>query len=532
MSDFEIGDRVAGYELLELVGEGRTGRVYRALQPRLERVVAVKIVRPELAADEDFRERFRREMRIAAQVNHANVIPVYEVGEEDEALFAAMRWVDGPDLGRLIAERGRLDAAQAVRIVGRVAAALEAAHGAGLFHRDLKPTNVLLEGDRVYLTDFGLAAGGDSVRGEHLSGLIGSVEYAAPELLDDAPPDARTDVYGLGCLLYEMLTGSVPFPPESLAISSGTPGGRHPVPASELRDELPAAIDPVLRRALSSDPADRFRTPAQFVDAVEGALAGSVRGEAQPRRRRRLLLAIGAVALVIAAAAVAVILATSGGGGGDGSTADGAGGGTRAAQTKPTGGRVLPAAATLPDCGKTFSGPPRNCRSSTGGFEAITDVGKPLRLATMNLTVHRVREASQLTGSDGATFSAPAGIRFVVIDATITNLTDHSGKFEPDNLTIGGRETSLFLFDKHGKIAAYHGPHGDDYSTQYDPVVSTLATPLTGVELYPHSPYSGQLVFHYPASTLDADRRAVLEVHELGRGFRDAKSLGGVRLRL
>ncbi len=525
MSGFEIGDRVAGYELLELVGEGRTGRVYRA---RLERVVAVKIIRPELAADEDFRERFRREMRIAASVDHANVIPVYEVGEEDEALFAAMRWVDGPDLGRLLAERGRLDPAQAVRIVGRVAAALEAAHGAGLFHRDLKPTNVLLEGDRVYLTDFGLAAGGDSVRGEHLSGLIGSVEYAAPELLDDAPPDARTDVYGLGCLLYEMLTGSVPFPPESLAISSGTPGGRHPVPASELRDGLPAAIDPVLRRALSSDPADRFRTPAQFVEAVEGALAGSVRDEEHPRSRRRGLLALGAVAALLAAGAVAVIVATGGGGG----SSAGAGGGTRATQTKPTGGRVLPAAATLPECGKTFSGPPRNCRSSTGGFEAITDVGKPLRLATMNLTVHRVRQATKLEGSDGAVFSAPAGIRFVVIDATITNLTDHARKFEPNNLTVGGRETSLFLFDKHAKIAAYHGPHGDDYSTQYDPVVSTLATPLTGVELYPHIPYSGQLVFHYPATTLNADRRAILEVHEIGHGFRDAKSLGGVRLHL
>lgn len=509
MSGFEVGDRVAGYELLELVAEGRTGQVYRALQPRLERVVAVKIVRPELAADEGFRDRFRREMRIAASIDHPNVIPVYEVDEEDEALFAAMRWVDGPDLGRLLAERGQLDPTQAVRILGRVAAALEAAHGVGLFHRDLRPTNVLLEGDRVYLSDFGLAAG--------------SVEYAAPELLDEAPPSSRTDVYGLGCLLYEMLTGSVPFPPESLAISPRAPGGQGPLPASERREGLPTAIDPVLRRALSAHPPDRYRTPSQFAEAVEGAL-GSGAPERTVRRRRRLLPAFAALAILLGAGVAAAVLV--GRGGGDG------GSGTAAARAKPTGGRVLPAAATLPACGKTFAGPPRDCRSKTGGFEAIADVGKPLRLATLNFTVHRVREATKLSDPNGATFSAPAGIRFVVIDATVTNLTDTPRKFEPDNLTLAGRQTALWLFDKRGKVVAYHGHDGDDYSTQYDTVVSTLATPLSDVELYPHVPYSGQLVFHYPAATLDADRRAVLEVHELGHGFRYAKSLGGVRLHL
>ena len=303
MSGFEIGDRVAGYELLELVGEGPTGQVYRALQPRLERVVAVKIIRPELAADEASASGSGARCGSPRRSTTPACIPVYEVGEEDEVLFAAMRWVDGPDLGRLIAERGRLDPSQAVRILGRVAAALEAAHGVGLFHRDLKPTNVLLEGDRVYLTDFGLAADGD------------------------AAADSRTDVYGLGCLLREML-----------------------------RADPPAAIDPVLRRALASDPADRYRTPAQFADAVEGALAGSALDERAPsRRRRRRLLAIGAVALLVVAGAVAVILAS---------------GGERRREAraprpsaKPTGGRVLPAAATLPACGKTFSGPPRECRS-------------------------------------------------------------------------------------------------------------------------------------------------------------------------
>jgi tRNA A-37 threonylcarbamoyl transferase component Bud32 len=521
MSGFRVGDRVADYELLELVGEGRMGQVYQALQPRLERVVAVKIIRPELVADERSRERFRREMRIAASIDHPSIIPVYEVDEEDGALFAAMRWVDGTDVGRLIAERGRLDPTQATRILARVASALEAAHGVGLFHRDLKPSNILLEGDRVYLTDFGLASVSESLRGEQLSALVGSVEYAAPELLDDAPPDSRTDVYALGCVLYEMLTGSVPFPPESLAVAPGVAGDAHPVPASKLRDGLPPTIDPVLRRALSSEPADRYRTPSQFVEAVEGALAGSG-VEERGRRRRRRLLALGAAALVVVAAAVAVVL-TSGGG-------DGKEPATKKATAADVGGRTLPAAATLPACGKTFTGPPRDCRSKTGGFEALADVGTPLRLATMDFTVKRVREASKLSDSNGATFTAPSGIRFVVIDATVTNLTNKTRTFEPNNLTVWGRETALWFFNDKDKIVAYRSHHGDDYSTQYATVAGTLQHPLLDVELFPHVPYSGQLVFHYPAKTLDAYHRAVLEVHELGHGFRDSKSLGGARL--
>ena len=146
--------------------------------------------------------------------------------------------------------------------------------------------------------------------------------------------------------------------------------------------------------------------------------------------------------------------------------------------------------------------------------------------------VDRVRQATELKDPDGATFSAPDGIRFIVIDATITNLTGTAQKFEPDNLTIAGRETALWLFDENEKIVSYRGRDGDDYSTQYNTVVGSLQTPLSGVTLFPHIPYSGQLVFHYPVATLDADHRAVLEVHELGRGFRYARSLGGVRLHL
>jgi len=526
MSEFRVGDRVAGYELLELVGEGRIGQVYRALQPRLERVVAVKIIRPKLAADEHFRERFRREMRLAASVDHPNVLPVYEADETDDTLFAAMRWVAGPDLHQLIAERGPLGPSQAVRIVGRVAAALEAAHGVGLVHRHLKPTNILLEGDRVYLSDFGLVAAGDTVRGEQLAGLVGGIEYAAPELLDNVPPDSRTDVYGLGCVLYEMLTGSVPFPPESLAISPPAPGAQGPVPASKLRDELPSAIDGVLGRALAPAPADRYRAPAEFVNAVESTLGASADAD-EPRRgrRRRRLLALAAVA-ILAAAAVGVAIALNSGHSHANTQAP------ASTATGPVGGRPLPAPASLPDCGQALAGPPRDCRSPSGGANVIGDVGKPLLLATMNLTVTGVHVARVLHDSTGAGFTAPTGTRFIVIDATVANITKTPQEFEPENLTVPGRSTALWIFDKHGKIVPYHGPGGADYSTQYDTVVSTLSTPLSDVKLYPGVPYSGQLVFYYPDSTLSVDHRALLEVHELGRGFGYKKTLGGVRLHL
>ncbi|MBS1884695.1 MAG: protein kinase [Actinobacteria bacterium] len=522
MSRFEVGDRIAGYELLELVGGGRTGHVYRALQPRLERVVAVKIIRPELVADDGFRERFRRETRLAASVDHPNVLPVYEADEEDGTLFAAMRWVAGPNLHQLIAERGPLDPAQAVRIIDRIAAALEAAHGVGLVHRDLKPANILLEGDRVYLSDFGLAAATSSAPGEPGARLVGDIEHAAPELLDDAPPDSRTDVYGLGGVLYEALTGSVPFPPENLAIGSHEAGGRGPTPPSRLRPGLPSALDGVLRRALAPAPADRYRGPAELVSAVANALGASAEVAERRRTRRRRLLALTAVAVsALAAVVVAIALDTGGHDKQESSSARGA-----------VGGRNLPGPASLPGCGPPFSGPPRDCRSPAGGVNVIADMGQALRLATLNFTVTGVHMARVLRGGDGTEFTAPPGTHFIVVDATATNITKTTEVFEADNLTPQGRSTSLWIFDEQGKIVPYHGPADADYSTQYDAVVGALAAPFSDITLYPGLSYSGQLVFYYPDTTLTVDHRALLEVHELGHGFAYTKSLGGVRLHL
>jgi hypothetical protein len=162
----------------------------------------------------------------------------------------------------------------------------------------------------------------------------------------------------------------------------------------------------------------------------------------------------------------------------------------------------------------------------------ITDRGKPLRLATMNLTVTRVRVGASLSDPDGARLTAPQGRRFIVLDATVTNITSSKQRFEPANLTVRGRNTALWIFDRNGDVVSQHGSDGEDYSVQYNSVVGTLRTPLSNAELYPGVPYSGQLVFSYPTVTLKADHRALLQVNELGRGFGYNGSVGGVRLHL
>jgi hypothetical protein len=531
MSELHVGDQVGGYALLELVGEGGMGRVYRAVQPRLERIVALKVIRPEVASDEEFRERFRREMKLAASIDHPAVVPVYEADEVDGVLFAAMRWVAGPDLGQLLKTDGPLDPAQAMHILRRVSSALEAAHSLGLVHRDIKPANVLLEGDRVYLSDFGLARSTAPPDGDHRpGGRVGTVDYAAPELLDNGPPDPRSDVYGLGCVVYEMLTGSVPYPIESLLAKGHAHGQAELRPASQLRDELPQAIDQVLQTALAKRPADRYRTPEELTAATEKALRV---GEARrvlarrwmPTRIKRPLLAAAGVA--IAAVATAAIVFTIGSSGPSRPRRSSA----SSARTVLVG-RHLPAAASLPACGHALLGPPRDCRNSGGGVSEITDVRDTLRMGTMDFTVTNVRVGKSLRDSTGATFSAPTGTRFIVIDATVTNRTSTPQVFESNSQTTSGRQTALWLFSHNGKVEPYHGAHSADYSVQYGIALATLRSPLSRAEIYPGLPFSGQLVFYYPEAQLRSGRRAILEIHEFGQDFGSVRLLGGVRLRL
>jgi len=251
----ETGTIVAGYRIDAFLAQGGMGVVYRATQTALDRPIALKLIAPELARDPAFRARFERESRLAASIEHPNVIPVYEAGEADGQLFISMRFVDGTDLHAEV-ERGPLEPARAARIVEQVGFALDAAHARGLVHRDVKPANVLIgAGDHAYLTDFGLVKdlGGDG-RMTSTGMWVGTPDYAAPEQFKGDEVDARTDVYALGCVLFHALTGQVPFP-RSQAVAKMWAHAEEPPPA--LEGPL-AALNPVITRAMAKDPAARY----------------------------------------------------------------------------------------------------------------------------------------------------------------------------------------------------------------------------------------------------------------------------------
>jgi DNA-binding beta-propeller fold protein YncE len=229
------------------------GVVYRATQLALERPVALKVIAAELAGKEGFRERFLRESRLAASLDHPSVVPVYDAREEDGELIVAMRLVEGGDLRKLIDRGGPLPPARAVALLGQVADALDAAHAAGIVHRDVKPHNILVEGERAYLSDFGLAKAFEGTGTGSGASIVGTVEYMAPEQWRGESAGPAADVYSLGCVLYEALTGIVPYARK----------------AADTEPEIPEGIDAVIERAVSKDPADRYRTAGELIAAAE-----------------------------------------------------------------------------------------------------------------------------------------------------------------------------------------------------------------------------------------------------------------------
>jgi serine/threonine protein kinase len=246
------------------------GVVYRAEELALQRRVALKLILPEHSQDDRFRERFRRESRVAASIDHPNVIPILEAGDEDGVLFISMRLVEGTDLRELIAAEGGLAPLRAARIVRQVGAALDAAHARGLVHRDVKPANVLLaRGEHVYLSDFGLAKREEEVGGLTRQGsIVARAEYVAPEQIIEDRVDALTDVYALGCLLYESLTGEAPFEgwtegPAIMAHVNAPP----PSPL-ERRPDLPPRLDEVVRRAMAKQPGERYPSAGDLGQAA------------------------------------------------------------------------------------------------------------------------------------------------------------------------------------------------------------------------------------------------------------------------
>ena len=304
-SDLRRGSEIAGYRIEALLGRGGMGVVYLAEDLVLGRKVALKLLAPELAEDTRFRERFLSESRLAASIDHSRIIPIYEAREDDGRLFIAMRYVEGIDLRSVLEKESLLAPDRALTIVEQVADALDAAHERGLVHRDVKPGNILVttEGGRehCYLCDFGLskhvAADATPAEAGHLSG---TADYVAPEQIRGGPLDLSADVYSLGCVLFQCLTGQTPFSGESpLAVLWGHVA-EDPPSASALNPDLPVGLDPVLAKALAKSPEERYASCRELVEdaRAELGLPGEAGLGAFVRRRAPLLLGLAGLLLV------------------------------------------------------------------------------------------------------------------------------------------------------------------------------------------------------------------------------------------
>jgi serine/threonine-protein kinase len=314
-SPVRTGTVVAGFRVGSPIGEGAMGTVYLA-DDRSGQRVALKLLSPELARDKRFRQRFLRESSVAAGLDHPHIVPTLASGEEDGFLYLAMHYVEGSDLREVLRAKGRLEPARALHLVGQVADALDAAHSAGLVHRDVKPGNILVanepEGEHAYVCDFGLArhvSSVSSLTGER--GFVGTIDYVPPEQIEGGAIDARADVYSLGCVLFECLTGEKPFERDSELSVVFAHLNEPPPRLSQLRPELPQELDTVFEAALAKSPDDRYSSCGELAAASRAALQGKTFTRRKLRRRRLL---IAAAALVVAVGGtVGGILATRGG---------------------------------------------------------------------------------------------------------------------------------------------------------------------------------------------------------------------------
>ncbi len=344
-----VGELIAGrYELEELVGSGGMSSVYRARDRLLERTVALKILHEQFTRDDDYVERFRREARAVAQLAHPNIVTVIDRGEQEGRQFIVFEYVDGMNLKELMTQEGPLSPREAIELALQVARGLSFAHDQGLVHRDVKPQNVLLDGDgRAKVTDFGIAHAID-VDGMTITGTImGTSNYIAPEQARGQPVDEQTDVYSLGCVLYELLAGEVPFDGDNF-VAVAMRHVNDPVPSvRDARPDVPPRLDWAIQEAMAKDHHERFDSMADFaseleachaeLDGNEGAtmvVPARARPGAKSRRPVRapnrwsvwpfVLLGVG-LAAVVGGLAGAILLQ------------DGGGGGSGSAPPRPTG---------------------------------------------------------------------------------------------------------------------------------------------------------------------------------------------------
>jgi serine/threonine-protein kinase len=319
----DVGKTFGGYSIESLLGRGGMGAVYLATHARLERKVALKVIAPELANDHEFRARFLRESQLAASLEHPNVIPIYDAGEVDGVLFLAMRYVGGPSLQTLLRARGAVSPEETLRIAEQIGSALDAAHAAGLVHRDVKPANILLSEslDHAYLCDFGLAKQASSDGMTQAGAFLGTVDYCAPEQVEGGSVDGRADLYALGAVLFHCLAGEPPYRRESeFAVLEAHL--REPPPAlSTVRPALPAAFDGVLATAMAKYPEVRYASggdlAAAFAESLSGADAAVTRAAppiaVQPAARRPIVIAgVVAGALLAVGATVGGLVASHG----------------------------------------------------------------------------------------------------------------------------------------------------------------------------------------------------------------------------
>ncbi|MCR6483230.1 serine/threonine protein kinase [Amycolatopsis sp. OK19-0408] len=262
------------YRIERPIARGGMGEVLRARDTRLDRVVALKVLPPHLAADQEFRERFRREAHAAARLREPHIVPIHGFGEIDGRLYLDMQLVEGEDLGTRLSTRGPMDPAEAVDVVGQIAQALTAAHAEGLVHRDVKPSNILLNHNGfAYLVDFGIARSQEATSGLTGAGAaIGTLDYMAPERFTGARPDQRVDVYALACVLHQCLTATKPFAATTAASLLHAHLNQPPPRPSLLRPGVPTALDGVVARGMAKSPDDRYPTAEALAAGARNAV--------------------------------------------------------------------------------------------------------------------------------------------------------------------------------------------------------------------------------------------------------------------